>query len=417
MFYNEDKGSGTMERIIFHVDVNNAFLSWTAVHRLKSGEKIDIRKIPAIIGGDEKARHGIVLAKSPVAKKMGIKTAETIYSAKRKCPNLQVFPPEFEWYYEQSNKMYQYLCSYTPLIERFSIDECFLDLTGTSFLYNNYEELAYKIKEEIKTQFGFTVNIGIANNKLCAKMASDFEKPDKIHTLYNNEIEEKMWTLPIEDLFMVGKKTSAILRTLNINTIGDLAHAKDSVLIHHFKNQASFLKKSAWGLDDSKVAPRSNKNESVSISETLPYDYDDFDKLKEVLFRQTEEVTRALRNQKEYAKTVAVTYKNNSFQSYSHQAKLDPPQNSTTEIYKQVLEIFKNSWKEDSIRNIGVRLSDLTKNRTTQVSIFMKEEQEKPGDKIQETIDSINQKYGATSVIPASIKIIGKSNKHEKPKQ
>lgn len=191
------------KRIIFHIDVNNAFLSWTAVHKLKSGEKLDIRKIPSVIGGDEKTRHGIVLAKSPVAKKFGIKTAETLYSARKKCPNLKVFPSEFDWYYEQSNNMYNYLCTYTPIIERFSIDECFLDLTGTSLLYKNYEELAYKIKDDIKKQFGFTVNVGIGNNKLCAKMASDFEKPDKVHTLYKKEIQDKMWPLPIEDLFMV----------------------------------------------------------------------------------------------------------------------------------------------------------------------------------------------------------------------
>ena len=406
------------KRIIFHIDVNNAFLSWTAVHKLKSGEKLDIRKIPSVIGGDEKTRHGIVLAKSPVAKKFGIKTAETLYSARKKCPNLKVFPSEFDWYYEQSNNMYNYLCTYTPIIERFSIDECFLDLTGTSLLYKNYEELAYKIKDDIKKQFGFTVNVGIGNNKLCAKMASDFEKPDKVHTLYKKDIQDKMWPLPIEDLFMVGKKTSQILRSLNINTIGDLAKTEESLLKKHFKNQARVLIESANGLDESNVAPRSPKNESISISETLPFDCSDYEKLKEVLFRQTEEVTRELREQKQYAKTVAVTYKNANFSSYSHQEKLNYPQNSTSEIYIKVLEILKSSWKEDSIRNIGVRLSDLTKNRISQLSIFASEKTYiEQDDSIQKTIDDINKKYGSTSIIPASIKIIGKSNKHKKTKE
>lgn len=405
------------ERIIFHIDVNNAFLSWTAVHRLKNGEKLDIRKIPSIIAGDEKTRHGVVLAKSPIAKNMGVKTAETIYSAKRKCPNLRVFPPEFDWYYKKSNEMYEYLCNYTPLIERFSIDECFLDLTGTSLLYKNYEELANKIKSDIKNNFGFTVNIGIANNKLCAKMASDFTKPDKVHTLYNSEIKTKMWPLPVEELFMVGKKTSTILRTININTIGELAIADDMLLKKYFKNQTSFLKDSANGIDNTKVAPRSPKNESISISETLPYDCDDYEKLEEILFRQTEEVTRSLREQKEYAKTIAVTYKNCYFETYSHQVKLNTPQNSTTEIYKEVINVLKESWKEDKIRNIGIRLSDLTKDKLAQISIFTVEEKENSKDDlIQETIDNINKKYGTASVIPASIKIIGKSQKHEKPK-
>lgn len=405
-----------MERIIFHIDVNNAFLSWTAVHKLKKGEKIDIRKIPSVIGGDEKTRHGIVLAKSPVAKKMGVVTAETLYSARKKCPNLKIFPAEFDWYYQQSNDMYQYLCNYTPLIERFSIDECFLDLTGTTLLYKNYEELAQKIKDDIKNKFGFTVNIGIGNNKLCAKMASDFEKPDKVHTLYNNEIKNKLWSLPIEDLFMVGKKTALVLRQLNINTIGELAIADEQILIRHLKNQGKILKAFSNGIDDSKVLPRSSHTESISISETLAYDCEDIEKLKEILFRQTEEVTRALRTQNKYAKTIAITYKNNLFKGYSHQEKLEPPKNSTTEIYKEIIALLENSWKSDPIRNIGIRLSDLTKERVSQISIFNQEVKEESNEKIQEIIDSINKKYGSTSVIPASIKIIGRSARHEKPK-
>lgn len=194
------------ERIIFHVDVNNAFLSWSAVYLLKNGYKQDIRKIPSIIGGDEKQRHGIVLAKSPIAKKFGIVTAETIYQAKRKCPSLQMFPPNYKWYIEQSNLLVNYLKQFTPNLEKYSIDECFLDMTGTNYLYDDYLKLAYKMKEEIKEKFGFTVNIGIANNKLCAKMASDFEKPDKVHTLFKDEIEKKLWPLDVGDLFMCGKK-------------------------------------------------------------------------------------------------------------------------------------------------------------------------------------------------------------------
>ena len=212
-----------MERIILHIDVNNAFLSWTAVKLLKEGYKIDIREIPSVIAGDEQTRHGIVLAKSPVAKKLGIKTAETLYQARKKCPNLQTFQADRKYYKEMSNKMFEYISNFSPTIERFSIDECFVDFTGTHYLYNNIIELAYKIKDEIYQKFGFTVNIGIANNKLCAKMASDFEKPNKVHTLFNNEIESKMWPLPIEELFMVGKKTSEKLRKMGYNTIGDVA--------------------------------------------------------------------------------------------------------------------------------------------------------------------------------------------------
>ena len=196
-----------MSRIIFHVDVNNAFLSWTAVYLLKNGYDKDIRTIPAVIAGDEEKRHGIVLAKSPIAKKYGVVTAETLYMARKKCPNLQVFSANYDYYMEMSNKFYQYLAQFTPLISQASVDECFLDLTNTKYLYDDILKLAYQMKNEIKNNYGFTVNIGIANNPLCAKMASDFEKPDKVHTLFDYEVKDKMWPLPVGDLLFIGKST------------------------------------------------------------------------------------------------------------------------------------------------------------------------------------------------------------------
>lgn len=413
MFYNLNGDSIMGERIIFHVDVNNAFLSWTAVKMLNEGEKLDIRKIPSVIGGNEKDRHGIVLAKSPIAKKFGIVTAETLYSARKKCPNLKIFPPDFRWYYKESNLMYKYLSTFTPIIERYSVDECFLDLTGTNLIYKDYIKLAYEIKNHIRDEFGFTVNVGIGNNKLCAKMASDFEKPDKVHTLYNNEIKDKMWGLPIEDLFMVGKSSSKRLRELGISKIGDLAVCKENYLRKYFKNQAVFLINSANGIDYSKVEPRSSKSDSISVSETLPYDVSDKEKIKEILFRQTDEVSRALREQEQFAKTVAVTYKNSLFQSYQHQMKLSVPANSTTDIYKVVIQILDESWKDEAIRNIGVRLADFCNNRVEQVSIFNEVKEKKTG-KIEEIADNINKKYGGASVMPASIKVIGKMNRNKK---
>lgn len=396
------------ERLIFHIDVNNAFLSWTAVLLLKQGYKQDIRTIPAIIAGSESERRGIVVAKSPVAKKMGIKTAETIYQAKKKCPNLQIFPPNHRWYYQESKKLFEYLSQYSPLLEKFSIDECFLDMTGTNYLYKDYYQLAIKIKEEIKEKFGFTVNIGIGNNKLCAKMASDFEKPDKVHTLLKNEIEEKLWPLDVGNLFMVGKRTKEELNKLNIYTVKDLAFANEKVLEKKFKNQAKYLKEAARGLDNTPVEPRSSKTTSISTTETLKYDYTDEEKLKDILFRQTEDVTRELRKQKQYAKTAAVIFKNNEFKNYSAQAKLPYPTNSTKEIYKLVVEIFNKNYKKGPIRLIGVRLSDLSETKERQLTLF--EEQDKDQEKeeeIQRTIDDINQKFGKSIVAPASLKIIG----------
>ena len=173
-----------MQRIIFHVDVNNAFLSWQAVEMLKNGSTLDIRTIPAVIGGDEQKRRGVVVAKSYPAKKLGITTGEPIYLARRKAPDLYVVQSNRDKYKEYSDKLYNLLCKYSPVIERYSIDECFMDMTGMELMYKDPVKLAYQIKDEVEKTFGFTVNVGVANCKVCAKMASDFEKPNKVHTLY-----------------------------------------------------------------------------------------------------------------------------------------------------------------------------------------------------------------------------------------
>ena len=393
------------KRIIFHIDVNNAFLSWSAVKLLNSGYKVDIRKIPSIIGGDESKRRGIVLAKSPIAKKYGIKTAETLYSARKKCPKLKVFSPDYEWYYKQSRLFHNYLKQYSPNILKYSVDEAFIDFTGTKYMYNDYTKLAYKIKDDIKSKFGFTVNVGIANNMLCAKMASDFQKPDRVHTLFRDEVKTKMWPLPIEDLFMVGKSSSKMLRTIGINTIGDLANCDIIILKKHFKNQAQFLLDSANGIDYSKVEKSISKTESISTTETLIKDISDKEELKDILFRQTDDVSRQLRKKEKYCNVVAIIYKNNNFESYTKQIKLDNATNDTNEIYIVVLHLLNISFRGEPIRLIGVRLADLSSDRVEQISLFDKEiKKDSTSADFQKVVDSLNSKFGSNSVIPASMK-------------
>ncbi len=393
------------KRIIFHIDVNNAFLSWTAILLLKQGYKTDIRTIPSVIGGNELKRHGIVLAKSPVAKKYGIKTAETLYEARKKCPNIKIYPPTHEWYYEISTEFHEYLRKFTPNTLKYSIDEAFMDMTGMDYIYEDYLKLAYDIKEDIKRKFGFTVNVGVANNMLCAKMASDFEKPDKVHTLLDEEVKKKMWPLPIENLFMVGKKTSSKLRELGMNTIGELATQDFSYLKKHFKNQAQFLLDSANGIDESKVEKAVSKTESISTTETLVKDISDKEELEEILFRQTDDVARQLRKRKKYCNVVAIIYKNSNFESYSKQIKLDNATNNTNDIYKVILHLLDISFREEPIRLIGVRLSDFCKEKVQQVSLFDKKEREDTSDdNFQKVVDSLNNRFGSNSVIPASMK-------------
>ena len=384
-------------RVIFHVDVNNAYLSWTAVYLLKNGYKKDIRLIPSVIGGDEDSRHGIVLAKSPVAKKLGVKSAETIYMARKKCKNLEVYPPDFSIYEEYSNKFYNYLKQYSPLIERASVDECFLDMSNTKYLYDDLEKLAYKIKDDIKNMFGFTVNVGIGNNKLLAKMASDFEKPDKVHTLYTSEIETKMWPLDVSDLLFVGKSSSKLLHSIGIDTIGDLANCDPALLSKYYKSRVDDLINSAKGIDDSPVVNDYGDNKSISISRTLMKDTDNLNEIKKILLKLSQEIGLRARNSHLYANTIAITVRTSSFKNISHQLTLNSSTNNTMEIYEKVCELLRDIDKSESFRLLGIRLDNLTKNKTSKVSFF----EEEDNDDIQKIMDNLNTKYKNSIIMPA----------------
>ena len=388
-------------RIIFHIDVNNAFLSWTAVKLLEEGYGKDIRKVSSVIAGDESKRHGIVLAKSPVAKKRGIQTAETLYSARKKCKDLLVFPSSPEYYNKKSKQLFEYLKQYTPNIEVFSVDECFLDLTNTNFLYKDFLSLAYKIKDEINSKFGFTVNIGIGNNKLSAKMASDFEKPNKVHTLYKEEFKRKIWSMEVRELFMIGKKTTEKLNSLGINTIGDLAKADLELLKKYFKSQAIVMKQYANGEDDSEVVSSEDINKCISVSETFEIDVSDIERLKSTLFKQVKNIAITLRQQKSFTTTVAIIIKTYDFKTFSKQRKLENPTDATNDIYNIALNLFNELWDGTKIRNLGVRISNFTTIRTKQFSLFEKEVE---NDDIDKVIDNINNKLGKEFLLYASLK-------------
>ena len=383
-----------MERQILHVDVNNAFLSWTALDMLKHGSEMDIRDIPAVIGGDESKRSGIVLAKSTKAKECGVKTAETIYQARIKCPGLKVFPSNFKVYREYSNQLYQLLLEYTDKIERFSIDECFLDMTHylmNDTLLNKGKEINRRVKEEL----GFTVNVGVAHNKLLAKMASDFTKPDRVHTLFENEIPSKMWTLPVSELFMLGKRTVPKLYNMQIKTIGDLAKTNKKVLQDKFGKHGMMMWEYANGMDNSEVKYQKEKPKGIGNSVTLPEDISNIDKLEEILLALTEQVTYRLRKQKMLARVVNVQLRNKDFVDTSHQRKLPNATASTKEIFMYAKELLEQMYRKGTpIRLIGVRVDDLTDTEEMQISLFQDEVKNQKQEKLDKTIDQLKEKYG-----------------------
>ena len=383
-----------MKRLIMHIDVNNAFLSWTAIYLLERGYKEDIRNTYAIIGGDEKRRAGIVLAKSTPAKKKGIKTAETIYEAKRKCPNLKVFPPNYDFYKQKSKELFTLLSNYTPDIEKASVDECYLDYTKVQKLYGDPIKFAEKIQKEINNKLGFTVNIGIAENKLCAKMASDFSKPNKIHTLYQYEIKEKMFPLPIEDLFGVGKQTAEKLKFLGIKTIEDLALQQEYNLKKIFKNQAKHLIEIANGKDEDEVDSARQSPKGISNEITLSEDITNKKDLCKKLSILSEMVSKRIRKENKYAKVVCIILKDNHFRRYSHQKKLKNPINTYEDIYKYSKQILEEFYQNEPIRLIGIRLDDLTEIKNIQTSLFEKTSDLDKGEKLEQIMDKINNKYG-----------------------
>lgn len=382
-------------KIIFHIDVNSAFLSWEAVRRLERGEQTDLREIPSAVGGDIKKRKGIILAKSVGAKRFGINTGETVTSALQKCPSLVIVPPCHVFYSQASASFMDFLKLHLPCIEQYSIDECFADLSGCEKIYKDPVETADMLRENIKNKLGFTVNIGISENKLLAKMASEFEKPNRTHTLFKKEIAEKMWPLPIEDLFMVGRKTAVQLRQCGITTIGELALTDRDFLIGRFKNaRGLMLHEYANGTDVSEVVPQAPMPKSIGNSTTLSADIISANRAHLVLLSLSETVTARMRQQHLIGDVVSIGIKTNDFKYYSKQIKLAQPTHITSEVYKISKNLFDEMWQGQHIRHLGVSVGNLQDDGMRQPSFFDNIEWDKY-HKIDMAIDGIREIYGS----------------------
>lgn len=395
-----------MKRIIFHIDVNSAYLSWTAVEQLKYGAKVDLRTVPSIIGGNQESRHGVVLAKSPLAKRYGIRTGEPVAQAFRKCPELVMAPPDHKMYQEYSRRLMEFLKTYTPDIEQVSVDECFLDFTGISYLYSSPVEAAFAMKDAIYKKFGFTVNVGISVNHLLAKMASDFEKPNKVHTLFPEEIPTKMWQLPISDLYMAGKSSVNVLHKLEIRTIGELAKSDPKLLELHLKSHGRTLWEFANGIDHEKVRRGHVENKGIGNSTTLAKDAVTEEEAKKALLMLSESVAGRLRKEKQRAGMVSVEVKYHTFQTVSHQKQLEEASNADQVIYQAACELFLELWNGEPVRLLGIRTSKLKdESEPVQMSIFdfqkVQKEQSVKNEKHQKldrALDEIRKKYGEDAV-------------------
>ncbi len=391
-----------MDKLIFHIDVNSAFLSWEAVYRLHiRGEKTDLRDIPSAVGGDVKKRHGIILAKSTPAKRYGVRTGDTIGDALKLCPNLVVVPPHYDLYESCSETFMEILREFSPCVEQYSVDEAFCDMTGTVGLYGSAVVAATLMKDRIYNELGFTVNVGISTNKILAKMASDFKKPNRVHTLFPEEIERKMWVLPVEELFFVGPATKRKLHTLGIHTIGELAGTDLELLRAHFKKHGEVIYSFANGIDMSAVVEEAPPNKGYGNSTTIAFDVNDGSTAKMVLLSLAEKVSARLRGDSVMANLVAVSIVDIYFRHETHQMQLLSPSNTTNEIHKVSCKLLDELWDGTPLRNLGIHTGKIVRgNVNMQLNIFDLNSHEKLS-KLDSAVDVIRERYGEDSIIRA----------------
>ena len=397
-------------KTIFHIDVNSAYLAWEAVERLKEGEKLDLRSIPSVVGGDPVERRGIVLSKSLPCKPYKIQTGESLYSALQKCPQLTVIPSRFHLYEHYSDELMIYLNQFSDRVQQYSIDEAFIDYTYMEEHFGAPMEAADKIRKGIEAEMGFTVSIGVGPNKLLAKMATGLRKPNYTNSLFLHEIE-KLWALPIENLFMAGRATAPKLRRIGIQTVGDLARYDIKHLTPHFKSFSHLLWRYANGIDDSEVETTHGPAKSIGNSTTIPYDVSNHEDANRILLHLCESVGKRLRQNNYAASVISVGFRDNKFAFYSHQKKIDSPTDSTSELYRHSVALFKEGWRREPIRQLGIRTEKLSDSRISQLSLFDQPARDKQ-KKLDRAVDAMRERFGDEALMRASFLCHEKKENH-----
>ena len=387
-----------MDRVIFHVDANSAFLSWSAAYRVKVlGEKEDLRDVPSVVAGDKESRHSIILAKSTPAKKYGIQTGEPLFQALEKCPELRVIQPNYPLYVEASRHFVEMLRQFSPQVQQYSIDEAWVDMTGTQRLWGPPRLAAETMRRRIWEELGFTVNVGISSNKLLAKMAGDFEKPNKVHTLFPEEMESKMWPLPVRDLFLVGPATERKLKLLGIYTIGDLAKTDLSFIRRRLGKAGETIWHFANGRNADAVTPAPVENKGYGNSMTTPQDVLTYDHAHQVLLSLCETVASRMRKDNKWGRCISVHLRTNEFHHFSHQAMLHGATNITSEIFEAACRVFDEAWDGITpLRQLGVQMTRLSDEPYQQYDLFSGVSPARYERKLRldETVDSLRDKFG-----------------------
>ncbi len=391
------------EKVFFHVDVNAAFLSWSAIQRLRRGDPVDLRTLPAVVGGDEQTRHGVVLAKSLPAKAFGIRTGESLYSARAKCPQLLVAPPDFDWYVQNSKAMIALFGDYTPAIEQYSIDEAFLDMTGSEGLFGPPVQAARQLKARVRDTLGFTVNIGIARNRLLAKMASDFTKPDRVHTLWPGEIPAKLWPLPAGALFGVGPSAAQKLQSAGLRTIGEMAQCPRARLTALLGQRGGVLWDYANGLESEPLTRDAARDSSYGSSSTTAQDLASPAEADTLLLALSEAVGTRLRQDGKTARVITVQVCDNAFRRTSHQTSLPNPTNATEVIYHTAQALLRRLWPARPVRLVGVTAERTGCDTFEQLDFFTDARHSEKQEKLDRAADALRARFGESAVVRAKL--------------
>ena len=391
-----------MSRVILHCDCNSFFAS------VETALNPAYRNVPMAVCGDASARHGIVLAKNELAKKYGIQTAETVYSAKRKCPGLVIAEPHREEYLKFSRRVNEIYARYTDQIEPFGIDESWLDVTRSQKLFGTGEEIANRIREDVKREIGITVSVGVSFNKVFAKLGSDYKKPDAVTVISEENFRDIVYPLPVSDLLFVGKKTAETLRGMGVRTIGQLATLGESVLVNKFGKGGEMLYKYSRGLDDSPVSPEREEVKSVGNGFTFKHDLVSREECRIGIDFLSEEIGRRLRAKGMKCSTVQLTIKDEFLRSIQRQRPQSPPSDIAREIADTAYGILLDEWSDTRpIRMITVTASNLVHKEAVaeQIDMFAPEahEDREKAKKREETVEIIRKKYGDASILHGAL--------------
>ncbi|MBE7033474.1 MAG: DNA polymerase IV [Ruminococcaceae bacterium] len=388
-----------MDRVILHCDCNGFFAS------VECALNPELRNVPMAVGGSVEARHGIILAKNELAKKYNIQTAETIYSAKKKCPNLVIVPPHHDLYEEYSRRVNEIYFEYTDQVEKFGIDESWLDVTGSQRLFGNGEEIAATLRKRIREEIGITISVGVSFNKVFAKLGSDYKKPDATTVISRDNYKEIVYPLPVGDLLFVGRRTRDALSKLHIETIGDLAESNETKLIKLLGKQGETIYRYARGEDDSPVDPHAN-DEVKSIGNGMTFRRDLIGE-KDILCgisHLSESIAVRMRKKGVKCTVVQVTIKDPDLHSIQRQEKLDSPTNLAKDITEKAMEIIRRSWNmKNPIRMLTVTGGGIVDENASEQISFFDEAKNPKQENLEKTLDKIREKYGKDAVQNANI--------------